>query len=63
MLLNFNFTAQVRLAMPFAPSWPLFDVRAHDTHHCIPNSNYGQYTMFWDRLLGTYKGYDVARKA
>lgn len=53
----------VRLRLPFAPKWPLFDVRAHDTHHCIPNSNYGQYTMLWDWVMGTYKEYDAGRKA
>lgn len=30
-------------------------IGAHDTHHVIPNSNYGQYIMFWDFLMGTFK--------
>ena len=30
-------------------------VRAHDTHHAIPNSNYGQYIMLWDWAMGTFK--------
>lgn len=53
----------VRLRLPFAAKWPIFDVRAHDTHHCIPNSNYGQYTMLWDWVMGTYKAYEEASKA
>ena len=34
---------------------PIFGVRAHDTHHAIPNSNYGQYIMFWDWVMGTFR--------
>ena len=30
-------------------------MRAHDTHHVIPNSNYGQYIMLWDHLMGTFR--------
>jgi len=30
------------LRLPFI-GVPIFGVRAHDTHHAIPNSNYGQY--------------------
>lgn len=33
----------------------IFDTKAHDVHHRIPQSNYGQYTMFWDHLFGTYR--------
>jgi len=36
-------------------SIPIFGVRAHDTHHAIPNSNYGQYIMLWDWVMGTYR--------
>jgi sterol desaturase/sphingolipid hydroxylase (fatty acid hydroxylase superfamily) len=36
----------------------VFDSKAHDVHHRIPQSNYGQYTMFWDRVFGTYRPYD-----
>lgn len=46
----------VRLKLP-GVGWWLFDVRAHDTHHCAPMSNFGQYTMLWDVLMGTYKDY------
>jgi sterol desaturase/sphingolipid hydroxylase (fatty acid hydroxylase superfamily) len=34
---------------------PLFDSKAHDVHHRIPQSNYGQYIMLWDRVFGTYR--------
>lgn len=36
----------------------VFDSKAHDVHHRIPQSNYGQYTMFWDYMFGTYRPYD-----
>jgi sterol desaturase/sphingolipid hydroxylase (fatty acid hydroxylase superfamily) len=36
----------------------VFDSKAHDVHHRIPQSNYGQYTMFWDYMFGTYRSYD-----
>lgn len=33
----------------------IYDSKAHDVHHRIPQSNYGQYTMFWDWVFGTYR--------
>jgi len=42
------------LRLPFTQV-PIFGVRAHDTHHAIPNSNYGQYIMLLDFLMGTYR--------
>ena len=33
----------------------IFDSKAHDVHHRIPQSNYGQYTLFWDCIFGTYR--------
>ncbi|WP_010254798.1 sterol desaturase family protein [Myroides injenensis] len=27
----------------------------HNQHHLYPNCNYGFYTLFWDKLFGTYK--------
>ena len=36
----------------------IFDSKAHDVHHRIPQSNYGQYTMFWDNVFGSYRPYD-----
>ena len=41
-----------------------YSVRAHETHHRKPNTNYAQYVMFWDRLMGTFKPYESGlRKA
>jgi hypothetical protein len=33
----------------------IFDSKIHDVHHRIPQSNYGQYTVFWDAIFGTYR--------
>jgi sterol desaturase/sphingolipid hydroxylase (fatty acid hydroxylase superfamily) len=33
----------------------LYDSKAHDVHHRIPQSNYGQYMMLWDYLFGSYR--------
>ena len=35
-----------------------YSVRAHETHHRKPNTNFAQYVMLWDRLMGTYREYD-----
>merc|ERR1712146_258011 len=35
-----------------------YSVRSHETHHRKPNTNYAQYVMFWDRLMGTYRPYE-----
>jgi len=35
----------------------LFSVKVHDVHHRLPQSNYAQYTMFWDKLHGSYRDY------
>lgn len=42
------------LRVPFTDV-PIFGVRAHDTHHAIPNTNYGQYIMLWDWVMGTFR--------
>lgn len=42
------------LHVPFT-NVPIFGVRAHDTHHAIPNTNYGQYIMLWDYVMGTFR--------
>ncbi len=34
-----------------------YSVGAHEMHHRRPNTNYAQYVMFWDRLMGTYVEY------
>ena len=38
--------------------WTVFDSKHHDVHHRIPQSNYGQYTVAWDRIFGTFRDYD-----
>ena len=35
-----------------------YSVAAHEMHHRNPKSNYAQYFMYWDVLMGTYKPYD-----
>ncbi len=35
-----------------------YSVGAHEMHHRYPKSNYAQYFMYWDILMGTYKEYD-----
>jgi sterol desaturase/sphingolipid hydroxylase (fatty acid hydroxylase superfamily) len=47
------------LRIPFTGGVPIFGVRAHDTHHAIPNSNYGQYIMLWDWVMGTYRAHPL----
>jgi len=41
---------------------PVFDAKVHDVHHRIPRSNYGQYTIFWDTVFGTYRPYNPDEK-
>lgn len=36
----------------------IFDSKAHDVHHRIPQCNYGQYSMIWDVVFGTYRAYN-----
>ena len=40
-----------------------YSVKAHDVHHRVPMSNYAQYTMFWDKLHGSFRSYDHALNA
>lgn len=44
------------LTVPFT-NVPIFGVRAHDTHHAIPNTNFGQYIMLWDYVMGTFRAH------
>ena len=37
----------------------LYAVSAHDVHHTDFKYNYGQYTMLWDWVFGTYRHYDA----
>jgi len=34
-----------------------FSVRSHEMHHRKLTSNFGQFVMFWDRVMGTYAPY------
>ena len=36
-----------------------YDSKWHDVHHRIPQSNYGQYTNFWDIVFGSFRMYDA----
>jgi sterol desaturase/sphingolipid hydroxylase (fatty acid hydroxylase superfamily) len=33
----------------------LYSVKAHDVHHRMPRTNFGQYTQLWDWAMGTYR--------
>eukprot|EP01041_Mallomonas_annulata_P009455 gene9455-19637_t len=35
----------------------VFSAKIHDVHHRMPERNYGQYTMYWDKIFGTYRPY------
>jgi len=37
----------------------IYQVKYHDIHHWFPKSNYGQYTMLWDHIFGSFKPYPV----
>ena len=49
-----------RLDINFAS---IYSVKVHDVHHRLPESNYGQYTMVWDKVFGSYKDYNENLKA
>jgi sterol desaturase/sphingolipid hydroxylase (fatty acid hydroxylase superfamily) len=40
----------------------LYNVNVHDVHHRVPESNYAQYIMIWDKLFGSYRPYEFAEK-
>lgn len=44
----------------FAAALPggLFQVAYHDVHHAMQRYNYGQYTVVWDRVFGTFRAHD-----
>ncbi len=61
LLASLNHTrhdVRITLTLPRIGTILIYDVRAHDVHHRLPRSNYGQYIMLWDRLLGSYKPYE-----
>ena len=39
----------------------IYSVKAHDEHHHWPRCNYGQYTMLWDSIFGTYQKWDAKK--
>merc|ERR1719162_2258793 len=49
----------VVFALPFfGGNIVIYDSKNHDVHHRIPQSNYGQYTMLWDYIFGSYRPYN-----
>ena len=42
----------------FGGSITLYDSKWHDVHHRIPQSNYGQYSVLWDKIFGTFREYN-----
>jgi sterol desaturase/sphingolipid hydroxylase (fatty acid hydroxylase superfamily) len=54
MLAALNHT-RYDLVVSLWPGFNIYDTKAHDVHHRIPQSNYGQYTMFWDWVFGSYR--------
>ena len=59
LLASLNHTRHdVRIRVPLIGAL-VYDVRAHDVHHRLPRSNYGQYIMLWDRLMGSFKPYEA----
>jgi len=35
----------------------VYDSKNHAVHHRLPDTNFGQYTMFWDKLFGWFHPY------
>jgi len=40
----------------------IYAVSAHDVHHEYFQYNFGQYTMLWDCIFGTYRHYDSFKR-
>ena len=62
LLASLNHTrhdVRIRLRLPCIGTLLVYDVRAHDVHHRLPRSNYGQYIMLWDWVMGTYKAHPM----
>lgn len=46
----------IEIRVPFVSGeWIIYDTKWHDVHHRRPQSNYGQYSMLWDTIFGTYR--------
>eukprot|EP01102_Stenamoeba_stenopodia_P017284 TRINITY_DN6172_c0_g1_i1.p1 TRINITY_DN6172_c0_g1~~TRINITY_DN6172_c0_g1_i1.p1 ORF type:complete len:295 (+),score=51.14 TRINITY_DN6172_c0_g1_i1:194-1078(+) len=62
VLASLNHTRfDISIPIPFlnkkASTAYLFQVKAHDVHHWYPTCNYGQYTMIWDHIMGSFRPY------
>lgn len=57
VLASLNHT-RLDLNIPFG----IYSVKAHDVHHRLPESNYAQYMMYWDKIHGFYRPYDANAK-
>ena len=53
ILASLNHT-RLDLNIPFG----VYSVKAHDIHHRLPESNYAQYTMYWDKIHGSFRSYE-----
>lgn len=41
----------------------IYQVKYHDVHHRIPDTNYGQYIMLWDHVFGSFRPYNKEEAA
>ncbi|CAE7409567.1 Msmo1 [Symbiodinium natans] len=41
----------------------LYSTGAHEMHHRRPDKNFGQFTMLWDKMMGTYIPYEEGAEA
>jgi sterol desaturase/sphingolipid hydroxylase (fatty acid hydroxylase superfamily) len=58
VLASLNHTRfDVRLPVPLLSNYYWYQVRSHDVHHWYPPCNYGQYTMLWDKIMGSHRPY------
>ena len=48
-----TYTHRFDISVPY-----FYAVKNHDVHHRLPESNYGQYSMFWDNIFGSYRSYE-----
>ena len=58
VLAGFNHTRFDVTIKLFGGTFALYDSKWHDVHHRIPQSNYGQYTVMWDKIFGTFREYN-----
>mmetsp|Transcript_72004 Transcript_72004/g.217800 ORF Transcript_72004/g.217800 Transcript_72004/m.217800 type:complete len:264 (-) Transcript_72004:95-886(-) len=41
----------------------IYDAKDHLVHHRVPDTNFGQYTMFWDKVFGWHRGWNQLSKS